>query len=51
MFSYGGCGGNTNNYVTEESCISACGGPTGALLHAIQLHGNIEKEIICKFTI
>ena len=39
LFSYGGCGGNTNNFQSEESCISTCGGPTGALIHAIQLHG------------
>ena len=43
LFSYGGCGGNTNNFLTEESCIGACGGPSGALIHAIQLHGKLNK--------
>ena len=46
MFSYGGCGGNTNNFQSEESCISTCGGPTGALVHAIQLHGGFLFNIV-----
>ena len=46
MFSYGGCGGNTNNFQSEESCISTCGGPTGALVHAIQLHGGFFFNIV-----
>ena len=46
LFSYGGCGGNTNNFQSEESCISTCGGPTGALIHAIQLHGHDKSSPI-----
>jgi len=52
LFSYGGCGGNTNNFQSEESCISTCGGPTGALVHAIQLHGGLKpRKAICNHPI
>ena len=44
LFSYGGGGGNTNNFLTEDSCIAACGGPSGALVHAIQLHGALLPD-------
>lgn len=52
LFSYGGCGGNINNFQSEESCISSCGGPSGALIHAIQLHGGLKpRKPICNLSI
>lgn len=52
LFSYGGCGGNTNNFQSEDSCISTCGGPSGALIHAIQLHGGLKpRKPICNLSI
>ena len=27
LFSYGGCGGNTNNFETIDECAGHCGGP------------------------
>ncbi|KAM5236338.1 kunitz-type protease inhibitor 2 [Ctenodactylus gundi] len=29
MFVYGGCGGNDNNYQSEEKCLEKCAGVTG----------------------
>lgn len=29
MFVYGGCGGNDNNFNTEQECYNACNGVTG----------------------
>ncbi|XP_036347138.1 tauPI-stichotoxin-Hcr2c-like [Rhagoletis pomonella] len=26
IFTYGGCGGNSNNFVTLRACVARCGG-------------------------
>ena len=35
LFSYGGCGGNTNNFETQDECVAHCGGPLDEVLHAV----------------
>nr|CDS26432.1 Kunitz protease inhibitor [Hymenolepis microstoma] len=35
-FTYGGCGGNGNNYQSKKECRKACGGPGGRRRGGIQ---------------
>ena len=28
MFTYGGCGGNSNNFASLVDCVANCGGPS-----------------------
>ena len=33
--TYGGCGGNTNNFETQDECVAHCDGPLDEVLHAV----------------
>ena len=39
LFSYGGCGGNTNNFETIDECAGHCGGPRNDVFLLSNLQG------------
>ena len=49
LFSYGGCGGNTNNFAQQDECVAHCGGPLDEVLHAVVSGGyrRIIAECCC----
>uniref|UniRef100_A0A0K2TVC7 Papilinlike [Pelodiscus sinensis] n=2 Tax=Lepeophtheirus salmonis TaxID=72036 RepID=A0A0K2TVC7_LEPSM len=49
LFSYGGCGGNSNNFENQDECIARCGGPKGTIIVPSSLtNGSLKpRKLIC----